>query len=129
MRKNCFQKPHLLFEVYLGLFSRNPCLFENKKEPQRNCEQFPGSSASRSLTCVRKQRIWYICPHANFSIFPTISKKSFRVFIFGEFSKSQGRCQTNNYDIFYFTIYWDGPPVNFFGELYVSLFLLLVGYL
>ena len=55
------QKSHLFFEVYFGLFLRNPYFFENKKEPQRNCEQFPGSSASRSLTCVRKQRIWETC--------------------------------------------------------------------
>ena len=34
----------------------NSYFFENKKEPQRNCEQFPGSSASRSLICVRKRR-------------------------------------------------------------------------
>jgi len=48
---------------------------------------------SRSLVCVRKRRK------------TTISNITFRVFIFGEFSKSQGRCQTNNYDIFKFTIY------------------------
>ena len=27
--KNYFQKPHLFFEVYLGLFLRNPYFFEN----------------------------------------------------------------------------------------------------
>ena len=59
-----FQKPHLFFEVYFGLFLRNPCFFfENKKEPQRNCEQFPGSSASRSLICVRKRRKTIMTKH------------------------------------------------------------------
>ena len=61
--KHFFQKPHLLFEVYLGMFLRNPSFFENKKEPQRNCEQFPGSSASRSLICVRKRRKTLITKH------------------------------------------------------------------
>ena len=61
--KTFFQKPHLFFEVYFGLFLRNPRFFENKKEPQRNCEQFPGSSASRSLICVRKRRKTILTKH------------------------------------------------------------------
>ena len=38
-------------------------LVKTKKEPQRNCEQFPGSSASRSLICVRKRRKTIITKH------------------------------------------------------------------
>ena len=89
MRKTRFSETALNFEVYLGLFLRNPRFLENKKEPQRNCEQFPGSSASRSLICVRKRRKAIITKRPLPNI-PTISKKTFRVFIFGEFSNHRG---------------------------------------
>ena len=39
--------------------SNSPLNYENKKEPQRSQESFGGSFASRSLTGVEKQRIWY----------------------------------------------------------------------
>ena len=98
MRKTFFQKSHLFFEVYLGSCLRNPCFFENKKRT---------AAKLRAVSRQQRVQISHMCQKTEESDYhqtPTSKysnniKKTFRVFIFGEFSKSQGRCQTNNYDI------------------------------
>ena len=41
MRENYFQKSHLFFEVYFGLFLRNPYFFANKKNRSEIASSFP----------------------------------------------------------------------------------------
>ena len=92
--------------MYFGLFLKNPYFFlKTKKNRSEIASSFP-AVARLDLSHVSENKGFGTSALMQTSAYvQQYQKKTFRVFIFGEFSKSQGRCQTNNYDIFDFTIW------------------------
>ena len=84
--------------MYVGLFLKNPRFLKTKKNRSEIASSFP-AVARLDLSYGSENGGKRLSPNTHFRIFQQYQKKKVRLFIFGEFSKSQGRCQTNNYDI------------------------------
>ena len=75
MRKTLFfQKPHLFFEVYLGLFLRNPRFLKTTKSRSEIASSFP-AVARLDLSYVSENGGKRLSPNTHFQIFQQYQKK------------------------------------------------------